>query len=318
MVTSCPVCDEAAKTWRPSGGRDGVQFECLRCYRYELTRTAAAILPGLVSNDARRRAALSHAIRKLHQQNPEPPIIGSELLKALLEETTLPDARQQLDNLTLVIGDDLGPEPAKVIALNRAEIISLVGAITQDDVRWLVAAGREQGIFGKPWQPDAPPLAANLTIAGWERYADLKRATVQTRLAFMAMPFGYEDLDTAFRACFRPAVAATGFQLRRLDESPPAGLIDDRLRVEIRRSRFLITDLTQENRGAYWEAGFAEGIGLPVIYTCERKWFEEKKTHFDTNHHHTIVWEGGNLPDAFERLKATIRATLPADAKMTD
>jgi len=33
-----------------------------------------------------------------------------------------------------------------------------------------------------------------------------------------------------------------------------------RMRLEIRRSRFAVVDLTHGNRGAYWEAGFAEGL----------------------------------------------------------
>ena len=41
------------------------------------------------------------------------------------------------------------------------------------------------------------------------------------------------------------------------------------MRVQIRASRFVICDLTHGNRGAYWEAGFAEGIGRPVIFVCE-------------------------------------------------
>ena len=62
--------------------------------------------------------------------------------------------------------------------------------------------------------------------------------------------------------------------------------------MEIRTSRFLIADLTHENPGAYWEAGYAEGLGKPVIYTCEKKKFENQvKTHFDTNHHLTLQWD---------------------------
>jgi nucleoside 2-deoxyribosyltransferase len=44
--------------------------------------------------------------------------------------------------------------------------------------------------------------------------------------------------------------------------------IDDQMRVALRTSRFVVADLTRGNRGAYWEAGFAEGLGRPVIYTC--------------------------------------------------
>ena len=139
--------------------------------------------------------------------------------------------------------------------------------------------------------------------------------------SFMAMKFGDAVLDTLVDAHLRPAVAMTGFKLKRLDDEPRAGLIDDRLRVEIRACRFLIADLSHANKGAYWEAGYAEGLGKPVIYTCDKTVFEDPKNpdkpHFDTNHHLTIVWDREKPQEAAENLKATIRATFP-DARQQD
>jgi hypothetical protein len=40
--------------------------------------------------------------------------------------------------------------------------------------------------------------------------------------------------------------------------------------------------------------------------------------HFDTSDLSTIIWDMNNLEGAATRLTATIRATLPAEAKMTD
>lgn len=134
----------------------------------------------------------------------------------------------------------------------------------------------------------------------------------------MAMGFGNELLDRVYTECFKPAVAQTGFELRRLDEEPRAGLIDNRLRVEIRRSRFLIAELTGQNLGAYWESGFAEGLGLPVIYSCQKDEFERGKVHFDTNHQLAVPWEESALSNAGSRLKEAIRATLPTEANMSD
>ncbi|MBF0282852.1 MAG: hypothetical protein HQL51_00130 [Magnetococcales bacterium] len=133
----------------------------------------------------------------------------------------------------------------------------------------------------------------------------------------MAMKFGDAELDAMVDRHFRPAVAAAGFALRRLDDDPKAGLIDDRMRVEIKSSRFLIADLTHANNGAYWEAGYAEGLGKDVIYTCKKSLFEKEKSHFDTNHHLTVIWDEQNPEECRQKLTATIRATLP-DAKMLD
>jgi len=134
----------------------------------------------------------------------------------------------------------------------------------------------------------------------------------------MAMPFGIEAVTQMVNNVFRPALTETGFTLKRVDDVPKAGLIDDRIRVDIRMSRFLIADLTCDNRGAYWEAGYAEGLGKPVIYTCNKHYFDSQGTHFDTNHHQTVVWDPDDPIRAAEGLKAIIRATLPFEAKMPD
>ena len=138
------------------------------------------------------------------------------------------------------------------------------------------------------------------------------------RIAFMAMQYNDSKHNKIYHEHFKPAVAQTGFELRRLDEKLRAGLIDDQLRIEIRKCRFLLADLTKDNLGAYWEAGYAEGLGKPIIYLCEQNHFENYKTHFDTNHHTTVIWDENNIEQALNKLKATIRATLPAEAKMTD
>jgi nucleoside 2-deoxyribosyltransferase len=80
----------------------------------------------------------------------------------------------------------------------------------------------------------------------------------------------------------------------------------------------VIADLTGGNHGAYWEAGFAHGLGKPVVYTCEKQWFEANQTHFDTSHHYTVLWDLADLSAAGRDLRTVIRATLPRDAKQED
>ncbi|MGO9847825.1 MAG: hypothetical protein ACLPKT_14875, partial [Methylocella sp.] len=83
--------------------------------------------------------------------------------------------------------------------------------------------------------------------------------------------------------------------------------------------RFLIADLSDDNAGAYWEAGFAEGLGKPVIYVCRaREGGELKKTHFDANHRHTVRWDLSALDQTAKELKAVIRNTLLGDANQDD
>jgi hypothetical protein len=155
-------------------------------------------------------------------------------------------------------------------------------------------------------------------MEGWEKYERLKTKEVESRTAFMALKFGQDELDRVVGECFRPAVKRTGFELRLLTDQQPAGLIDDQLRAAILASRFVIADLTHGSPGAYWEAGFGEGLGLPAIYTCEKAAWDVKRTHFDTNHLVTIIWDLAELRKAEDALVDTIRATFRAYAKQTD
>jgi hypothetical protein len=155
-------------------------------------------------------------------------------------------------------------------------------------------------------------LHGTLTIDGWNRVEELKRTPISSKYAFFARQFTNPDLDMVFRNCLRPAVEATGYELRTATQR--AGLVDAVIADEIRGCRFLIADLSDANGGAYWEAGLAEGLGKPVIYVCRA----DLTAHFDTNHRHTVTWDLASLDQIATNLKAVIRNTLLGDAKQTD
>jgi hypothetical protein len=251
----------------------------------------------------------------MQHAGPVSPTIDNKLTTRLLTEN-LPGLREQGNNLIRAAGDWLrSNDPAGFYKIDEGEMTARAGAFDQGGLRHLLQTLMSEDYLD--WQLVGPDfLGLRLKSRGWDRYDELQRAHTEGNLAFMAMPFGKDELDRIFSDHWRPAVAATGFDLRRIDHEPQAGLIDNRLRVEIRKSRFLLAEITDGNAGAYWEAGFAEGLGRPVIYLCEREHF--KKAHFDTNHHHTVIWERDNLGPAVQTLKDTIRATLPSEAKLSD
>ena len=78
----------------------------------------------------------------------------------------------------------------------------------------------------------------------------------------------------------------------------------------------MVADLTGYRGGVYWEAGFAEGLGIPVIYTCHEKWLNTDKdlniegVHFDLNHRNMILWNEENLEEFKQRLINRIGAIM--------
>ena len=124
------------------------------------------------------------------------------------------------------------------------------------------------------------------------------------------MQFGEPELDTFVKEVLKPTVEETGYELHDMYDASRAGVIDNIMRVKIRDSKFVIADLTHDNNGAYWEAGYAEGLGKPVIFICEKAKFDAKKTHFDTNHCTTVPWSRDDDEGFKQRLTATLRRSL--------
>ena len=151
-----------------------------------------------------------------------------------------------------------------------------------------------------------------LSLDGWERYEAEKRGEFAGNYGFIAMKFNDPDLDAFVRDVVKPTVKeGIGYNLVDMRDVSQAGVIDNIMRVQIRDAAFVIADLTHDNFGAYWEAGYAEGLGKPVIYICEQKKFdEEKSTHFDTNHCTTVPWSRDNDENFKKELIATIRRSL--------
>ncbi len=247
----------------------------------------------------------------------DPPYLDSYRVEAIIKNERLPNPLEVANNFLRHLART-SSALGEAISLEHDAIASIIGVANPAAVGFLKQQFQQNGLLHD--NSDRGETRVALTLRGWDRFAELEREAVGSKTAFMAMKFNEPTLNRMYEDHFKAAVLKTGFDLRNLGEDPPAGLIDNRLRVEIRNSRFLIADLTHGSNGAYWEAGFAEGLGKPVIYTCERSVFEDpqKRTHFDTNHHHTVVWDSQDPGKSVKDLKATIRATLPAEAQMED
>ena len=98
----------------------------------------------------------------------------------------------------------------------------------------------------------------------------------------------------------------------------------------------MVCDLTGYRGGVYFEAGFAHGLGLPVIYTCRKDWtkeevlrdkdgvevkqlydnkgqpFEVRKegVHFDLDHMSRIEWEDGE--EGLKKFKVSLENKIRA------
>ncbi len=314
---TCPVCKTVlGPTSIANAAYDRIQVACPNCGHYQLSRPAELRARPLLRDSPEFSAILAHNIRRM-QRNNEWPLVGAEVIERIEKEGSLPDPAEQADNLLLWVGETQRYPGGVIRPFDYTTVAAVIGAFDAKGAKFIAESLRAKGLV----QCDVssvPDGWITLTFDGWLRYDQLKRQSTSGPRAFMAMEYDDPILDEKIFPKFKSETKAAGFDLVKLTEVSRAGLIDEHLRVEIRRARFLVADLTHENSGAYWEAGFAEGLGKPVIYTCKKGIFESKGTHFDTNHSHTILWDADDPVKAARDLKATIRATLPDEARMDD
>jgi len=316
----CPVCKSPLFSMEEATLKKS--FNCPRCGQFIINVDVEVILGG----EYRRGilwAITSHAIRSMQAPRGGPPYrITQEWLTSVWASQKLPNPQMQADRFVEYLGE--AGAPGEWVGCVPHEMTGLLGTIDDPSqgqtggFTYIIERLKSKGLIEQHRYPsDGRKAGFRLTFDGWERFEELHRVSAESRIAFMAM--GYENpvVDRTF-AEFVRAVRQTGFQLSRLDQKPKAGLIDLRMRIEIRSAKFLIADLTEENRGAYWEAGFAEGLGKKVYYSCEESKFEATKSHFDTEHLFTIKWSLDRMAHALDELKSAIRNDFPTEANQLD
>lgn len=144
--------------------------------------------------------------------------------------------------------------------------------------------------------------AISLTPQGYARVEALQKNTAHGRNVLVAMKFGDDTL--ALREAIRKGVSEAGYIAIFIDEVQHNDFITPELLKHVRNSKFVVVDLTHQNNGAYFEEGYAMGLGKKVIQLCQK----DQRLHFDIAQKNTIMWDTEeDIPERlFNRIKATI------------
>jgi hypothetical protein len=161
----------------------------------------------------------------------------------------------------------------------------------------------------------------SITAAGFARMDELRRGGAPTKTGFVAMWFG-AAMTSVYEEGIAPAIAEAGFEPLRIDRKEHIRKIDDEIIAEIKRARFVVADFTSASietdegqliipsGGVYYEAGLAQGLNIPVVWTVRED--QIGRVHFDTRQFNHITWT--DAQDLRTRLRNRIRA-LFADAR---
>lgn len=165
-------------------------------------------------------------------------------------------------------------------------LMAATESLDDRDVDWLASAGVE----GR-WV-DKRNEEISIKPAGVIHLDERRRGLSRSRQVFVAMWFDGE-MREIYDSAIAPSIRAAGYTPYRVDDDHGYDhQITDQIFAQIQQSRFLIADFTHGEGGArggvYFEAGFARGLGLPIIWSVRKD--QEDKLHFDTDHFPHVLW----------------------------
>lgn len=146
-----------------------------------------------------------------------------------------------------------------------------------------------------------------ITVKGWEKIYELTKRENEMQQGFIAMSF--EEKAKSIGKIFAETIDKCGYAVQRIDLKEHNNQIVPEIFFEIKRSKFLVVDVTYPNYGAYYEAGYGEALGKQVIVCCSKAAFDSKdRPHFDIAQKSMVIWD--DEEDLRKKLHRRIEATV--------
>jgi hypothetical protein len=292
----CPICASSANVQEST---ERVLVVCPRCGSFALTSTARKSMPtpseeeipkisGWIRENQDTTIRVEHLPTLNALRMPSVAEKAQRILLRLARNFPTPGATFQLDSKAHLELQGVGWCGA------GNELIFLIRNLLSMEMRFLSIENTGISTF------------YSIDPKGWAYLDSLSRVNPQSAIGFIAMWFD-DSMNSAFVAIDQ-GIRAAGYTALRIDQKQHNNKIDDEIIAGIRRSKFLVADFTGHRGGVYFEAGFAKGLGLEVIWLCRED--DLVKLHFDTRQYSHIPWQPGKLPELTKALKDRIEATI--------
>jgi hypothetical protein len=293
----CEICGMQAETVVPRGGYDGIRQRCPRCGDFKLTGTGMSIVRKVPPDD---KVKLSGWVRDQNALGDVPELSSERI--SVITAAPLPGIVDRADRL-LTYAIKCQSRLGERFRMGTPELLSVTYSQDGHEVEYLARFLKDEGLIS------VLDLGGHFQITprGYMRYEALQTQPSASAQGFVAMWF-HDSMREVYTRAFEVGVRQAGYDPLRIDSVEHVGRIDDEIIAQIRRSRFIVADFTGHRVGVYFEAGFALGLNLPVIWSCRRDHIDE--LHFDIRQFNCIDWTGPE--ELADRLRKRIEAVIGA------
>lgn len=309
MNNKCIVCKREAKKYEESSINGSLTYDCPNCGVFAVVdRTQSALLNetknilfklSCLLAEKRVRKGTKILLTNIHNE------IHNDLLlidyKEWLKDFPT-SAFEILDRSLLNIAAQI-EHPAEQVFIEEEE----KELFFSSDIDQLMYVTNQLFKLGYITEMNSPNEPINIETRGWEKIEELKRKPAgDINQVFVAMWFNDSTKEFYENGIEKAIEENNKYKALRVDKLEHNNKICDQIIAELKRSKFIVADFSGERGGVYFEAGFAQGIGIPVIWTVHESW--KDKLHFDTRQYNHIIYKDAD--ELYNKLKARILATI--------
>lgn len=333
--TQCPFCGGSAKHAKNQYYASYHEFDCETCLRYNISQSALEYVKEKkrngsyslvncisenIKHNTNEKPNISWHLRSqnLHlEKYPEVFVKNVEsVLSAPISHVEKPSAL-----LNLVARKLRDKHPFTEALLNQKDLLSVKIADIDEAINWLETL-KSQGLINSFGGIGTSNLGIPIYMspAGW---AEIQSSNTlgKSNKVFIAMAFNWgtelNEIKSKYLSAIQDACTSLGYEADIVSQHH-TGHIVDKIVAEIRDSKFIIADFTFNNRGAYFEAGYARALGKHVIHTVmeghtDGDDSEGKRLHFDIQQINYIKWS--DTEELKERIKDRIKAVIEEEIR---
>ena len=299
-VPVCPIWSTTASIEKIKTG-DGETVDSPRAGgKYFISRRAKIALK---NRDVRLKARLTTWLIEQRRLGVQCPRITNEILREV-EQRRLLSVQERahrllryLGKLERHVGEGFGSRKSKedeqflnMLAFSESTVSTPEKGAQRKEIEFFIEYMENQD-----WITSSNANGRefhHLTVEGYAHLEEREHTFSFSSKAFVAMWFD-DSMKAARETGIVSAITEAGYEAIVIDQQEYVGKIDDEIIAEIRRARFVVADFTHGDSGprggVYYEAGFAHGLDIPVMFTCQESSLE--KVHFDTRQYNHIVWK---------------------------
>ncbi|MCF6147588.1 MAG: hypothetical protein E3K37_02910 [Candidatus Kuenenia sp.] len=280
-MEQCPICLNKCKSNMWTGDRIYLyNIDCPQCGNYT-TNTKIEMLIGRRNLTERQKANISAWLAENEGYE-----ITSENLDNFLIKLKPPSFIDRADNLLRHIAFKSDFAGAS-IQFDKS-FISRAWCVNEKELQaitdYLITTKR----MAVSIEPEIRLNKYKVLPDGWIRLEELSKSNPKSSQGFVAMSFSNNEEMHLVGKAITAAIGDAGYKPLMVNKIEHVNKICDEIIYQIRRSKFVVVDFTEQKPNVYFEAGFAKGLGLEVFWLCKKE--DIDKLHFDIRQYNCIEW----------------------------